>query len=70
MAEEPDAVDMKRKRTFRKFTHRGLELDQFLNMNHEQLSGALPVQDQEKVLPWPKKKYYSKGTRRKVLTTK
>ena len=64
--------DMKKKRTFRKFTYREVDLDQLLDMNHEQLIGALLVQDQEKVLPRPKKKkkYYSEGSRRRVLTTK
>ena len=50
MAEESDAADMKKKRTFRKFTYRGVGLDQFLDMNHEQLIGA-HVQEQEDVLP-------------------
>jgi ribosomal protein S19 len=43
------------RRTFRKFTYRGVELHQFLDTNHEQLIGVLPVQDQEKVLPWPER---------------
>ena len=52
---------MKKKRTFRKFTDHGVDLNQFLDMTHEQLIGALPVQDQEEVLPWPRKNTIPKG---------
>ena len=42
--------DMKKRRTFRKFTYRGVDLGQLLDMTHEQLIGA-HVQEQEDVLP-------------------
>merc|ERR1711872_780466 len=32
-----DAAEMKKKRTFRKFTYRGVDLDQLLDFNQEQL---------------------------------
>ena len=30
-------VELKKRRTFRKFTYRGVDLDQLLDMNNEQL---------------------------------
>nr|AFM86595.1 40S ribosomal protein S15 [Callorhinchus milii] len=32
-----DQVELKKKRTFRKFTYRGVDLDRLLDMSHEQL---------------------------------
>jgi hypothetical protein len=38
MADDANAVvDLKKKRTFRKFTYRGVDLDQLLDVNNEQL---------------------------------
>merc|ERR1712106_943947 len=37
MADDAAAAEMKKKRTFRKFTFRGVDLDQLLDMNNEQL---------------------------------
>jgi len=37
MADGPDAEALKKRRTFRKFTYRGVDLDQLLDMNNEQL---------------------------------
>jgi small subunit ribosomal protein S15e len=31
------AAELKKKRTFRKFTYRGVDLDQLLDMNNEQV---------------------------------
>ena len=37
MADDAAQAELKRKRTFRKFTYRGVDLDQLLDMNNEQL---------------------------------
>ena len=37
MADEAAAQELKKRRTFRKFMFRGVDLDQLLDMNHEQL---------------------------------
>ena len=37
MADEAAQLELKKKRTFRKFTYRGVDLDQLLDMNQEQL---------------------------------
>ncbi len=36
------AAEVKKKRTFRKFTYRGVDLDQLLDMNNEQLMELFP----------------------------
>ncbi|XP_002155170.1 small ribosomal subunit protein uS19 [Hydra vulgaris] len=36
-----DAADLKKKRTFKKFTYRGVDLDQLLDLSNEQLTGLL-----------------------------
>ncbi len=36
------AAELKKKRTFRKFTYRGVDLDQLLDMNNEQLMELFP----------------------------
>uniref|UniRef100_A0A336MLF6 40S ribosomal protein S15 n=1 Tax=Culicoides sonorensis TaxID=179676 RepID=A0A336MLF6_CULSO len=41
MAEQTDAELLRKKRTFRKFTYRGVDLDQLLDMKKEQLSELL-----------------------------
>ena len=48
MADDANAVDMKKKRTFRKFTYRGVDLDQLLDMNHEQLMELFPCRIRRK----------------------
>merc|ERR1711936_1003565 len=42
MADEQAAAELKKKRTFRKFTYRGVDLDQLLDMNNEQLMELFP----------------------------
>ncbi|KAK0426600.1 hypothetical protein QR680_009796 [Steinernema hermaphroditum] len=42
MADEAALAELKKKRTFRKFTYRGVDLDQLLDMSPEQLSKLLP----------------------------
>ena len=48
MADEAQLADMKKKRTFRKFTYRGVDLDQLLDMNHEQLMELFPCRIRRK----------------------
>ena len=42
MADDAAAAELKRKRTFRKFTYRGVDLDQLLDLTHEQLMELFP----------------------------
>jgi small subunit ribosomal protein S15e len=42
MGDDAAAAEMKRKRTFRKFTYRGVDLDQLLDLTHEQLMELFP----------------------------
>ena len=37
MGDAEQAAELKKKRTFRKFTYRGVDLDQLLDMNNEGL---------------------------------
>ena len=37
MADEAAALELKKRRTFRKFTYRGVDLDKLLDVSHEQL---------------------------------
>ena len=48
MADDANAADMKKKRTFRKFTYRGVDLDQLLDMSHEQLMELFPCRIRRK----------------------
>ncbi|TRY62818.1 hypothetical protein TCAL_13107 [Tigriopus californicus] len=58
MADE-QAQEVKKKRTFRKFTYRGVDLDQLLDMNHEQLMELFPCRIRRK---------FSRGLKRKPMT--
>ena len=49
---------MKKKRTFRKFTYRGVDLDQLLDMNNEQLMELFPCRVRRKI---------SRGLKRKPM---
>ena len=57
MAEE-GAVDLKKKRTFRKFTYRGVDLDQLLDMNNEGLMELFTCRIRRK---------FSRGLKRKPM---
>jgi len=59
MAEEPDLAELKKKRTFRKFTYRGVDLDQLLDLNNEQLMKLLPARARRKMVRGQKRKYTS-----------
>ena len=48
MADDAQLAEMKKKRTFRKFTYRGVDLDQLLDMNHEQLMELFPCRIRRK----------------------
>ena len=52
------AADLKKKRTFRKFTYRGVDLDQLLDMNNEQLMELLPCRIRRK---------FGRGLKRKPM---
>merc|ERR1712086_215452 len=58
MADEQAAVELKKKRTFRKFTYRGVDLDQLLDMNNEQLMELFPCRVRRKI---------SRGLKRKPM---
>merc|ERR1739848_31866 len=58
MADEAAAVELKKKRTFRKFTYRGVDLDQLLDMNNEQLMELFPCRVRRKI---------SRGLKRKPM---
>merc|ERR1739836_142587 len=51
-----DAAELKKKRTFRKYTYRGVDLDQLLDMNNEQLMELFPCRIRRK---------FSRGLKRK-----
>merc|ERR1712106_12241 len=52
------AVDLKKKRTFRKFTYRGVDLDQLLDMNNEGLMELFTCRIRRK---------FSRGLKRKPM---
>merc|ERR1712111_188592 len=52
------AAELKKKRTFRKFTYRGVDLDQLLDMGNEQLMEFFPCRIRRKI---------SRGLKRKPL---
>jgi small subunit ribosomal protein S15e len=52
------AAELKKKRTFRKFTYRGVDLDQLLDMNNEQLMELLPCRIRRK---------FGRGIKRKPM---
>merc|ERR1712183_820692 len=58
MADDQAAVELKKKRTFRKFTYRGVDLDQLLDMNNEQLMELFPCRVRRKI---------SRGLKRKPM---
>merc|ERR1712241_768352 len=53
-----DAAELKKKRTFRKYTYRGADLDQLLDMNNEQLMELFPCRVRRKI---------SRGLKRKPM---
>jgi len=58
MADDQAAAELKKKRTFRKFTYRGVDLDQLLDMNNEQLTELLPCRIRRK---------FGRGLKRKPM---
>merc|ERR1711879_1044006 len=48
MADAEQAAELKKRRTFRKFTHGGVDLDQLLDMNNEQLMELFPCRIRRK----------------------
>jgi hypothetical protein len=43
MADDANAVDLKKKRTFRKFTYRGVDLDQLFSCSLDVLYGGVGI---------------------------
>merc|ERR1712066_130269 len=58
MADEQAAAELKKKRTFRKFTYRGVDLDQLLDMNNEGLMELFTCRIRRK---------FSRGLKRKPM---
>merc|ERR1712210_304043 len=58
MADDAAAEQLKKKRTFRKYTYRGVDLDQLLDMNNEQLMELFPCRIRRK---------FSRGLKRKPM---
>merc|ERR1712234_51423 len=58
MADAEQAAELKKRRTFRKFTYRGVDLDQLLDMNNEQLMELFPCRVRRKI---------SRGLKRKPM---
>ena len=48
MADDAAAAELKKRRTFRKFTYRGVDLDQLLDLSHEQLMELFPCRIRRK----------------------
>merc|ERR1712064_165800 len=48
MADAEQAAELKKRRTSRKFTYRGVDLDQLLDMNNEQLMELFPCRIRRK----------------------
>merc|ERR1712095_52887 len=57
-ADAEQAAELKKRRTFRKFTYRGVDLDQLLDMNNEQLMELFPCRIRRK---------FSRGLKRKPM---
>lgn len=58
MADDAAAAELKKKRTFRKFTYRGVDLDQLLDMNNEGLMELMTCRIRRK---------FSRGLKRKPM---
>merc|ERR1711872_927528 len=58
MADAEQAAELKKRRTFRKFTYRGVDLDQLLDMNNEQLMELFPCRIRRK---------FGRGLKRKPM---
>ncbi|KHN76788.1 40S ribosomal protein S15 [Toxocara canis] len=57
--DEAALAELKKKRTFRKFSYRGVDLDQLLDMNRDQLAKLLPCRARRRL---------ARGLKRKHLT--
>merc|ERR1719163_1133031 len=57
-ADQNAAAELKKRRTFRKFTYRGVDLDQLLDMNNEQLMELFPCRIRRK---------FGRGLKRKPM---
>merc|ERR1712126_599296 len=57
MADEAAAAELRKKRTFRKFTYRGVDLDQLLDMSNEQLVELFPARQRRRFRRGLKRKH-------------
>merc|ERR1712179_750342 len=55
---DAEQAEVRKKRTFRKFTYRGVDLDQLLDLNNEQLMELFPCRIRRK---------YNRGIKRKPM---
>ncbi|CAI4225357.1 unnamed protein product [Auanema sp. JU1783] len=55
--DEAHLADLKKKRTFRKFTYRGVDLDQLLDMSREQFAKLLPCRMRRRLARGLKRKH-------------
>ena len=58
-----EAQELKKKRTFRKFVYRGVDLEQLLEMNEQQFSKLLPARQRRKINRGLNRKHKSLLTR-------
>merc|ERR1712062_859 len=58
MADEAELLEKKKRRTFRKFTYRGVDLDQLLDMSLDQLADMFPCRQRRRL---------NRGLKRKPL---
>ncbi|EFO26763.2 30S ribosomal protein S19 [Loa loa] len=55
--DEAAAAELKKKRTFKKFTYRGVDLDQLLDLNRDQLAKLLPCRARRRLARGLKRKH-------------
>merc|ERR1711972_1014260 len=55
--DEQKAAELKKRRTFRKFTYRGVDLDQLLDMSNEQLVELFPARQRRRFRRGLKRKH-------------
>jgi len=61
--DETELADLKKKRTFRKFSYRGVDLDQLLDMSKEELMKLIPARPRRRLQRGLKRKHMALLTR-------
>ena len=59
MADEAALMEKKKRRTFRKFSYRGVDLDQLLDMTTEQFQELIPCRQRRRLQRGLKRKHYT-----------